>query len=181
MKRMNIIMISIFLCGILLTGIGTGIAFGEYSSLEFGGEKIMGKEKEEEIVLEQEIPIGKKAKKTILHCYSDTKYTLEEKKSVPEGVVRCIVKGNPDYVVPSLDYIPYDSLNGYEEEGENYSGELHLNSNTTKGEFELFMECKDQILSDLKNHKISSYSYEPWESITIQINPKTMKYVKEVR
>ena len=86
--NMNMIMTTIFLCGILLVGIGVGVAFGEYSALEYGGEKKIGTEKLEEITLEQEIATGKNAKKIILYNYYDSEYMIKEDKKVPEGVVR---------------------------------------------------------------------------------------------
>ncbi len=35
MRRIHVILLGIFMTGVLLGGIGTGIAFGEYSTMEY--------------------------------------------------------------------------------------------------------------------------------------------------
>ena len=44
MRRIQKIMTAVFLGGVLLGGIGTGIALVEYSSLSYGGECLIGEE-----------------------------------------------------------------------------------------------------------------------------------------
>lgn len=174
MKRINLIMMSIFLGGCLLIGIGAGVAFGEYSTLKYGGKKEIGAEKTEEIVLDYEIPTGKAAKKTILTNHSYVPYTLEEDKKVPEGTVRYEIEYNSNLITPYLDYSP-----AYMTDTEEYEGHLYLSGHSKMSDVEFFMEYKDEMLEELKNHKISSYNYNPWKSVTIKVNPKTMKYIEE--
>ena len=37
MRKIHVILLAVFTTGVLCGGIGTGIAFGEYSSMEYGG------------------------------------------------------------------------------------------------------------------------------------------------
>ena len=45
MRKIQKILTGTFLTGVLLGGIGTGIAMAEYASMEYGGEKIIGEER----------------------------------------------------------------------------------------------------------------------------------------
>lgn len=182
MKKMNInmIMAVIFLCGILLVGIGAGVAFGEYSALEYGGEKEIGIGERKEITLEQKIVTGKKAKKTILYNHYGDDYELKQDKKVPEGIVRYEITYDSKHVQPELQYTDYSEV-GYNDDEtiKNFEGELFIVSHRTVNEMELFMELKDEALNDLKNGKISSYLYNPVEKVVVRVNPKTMKYIED--
>lgn len=176
--NMNMIMVAIFLCGILLVGIGTGVAFGEYSALEYGGEKEIDISERREITLEQKIVTGKKAKKTILYNHYGDDYELKEDKKVPEGIVRYEVTYDSKHVQPELQYTDYSEVK-YSEEETYYEGELYIVSHRTVNEMELFMELKDEALNDLKNGKISSYLYNPVEKVVVRVNPRTMQYIED--
>lgn len=173
MKKMNQILLATFLLGILLTGIGCGVAILEYSSFEYEGEKIIGQGQETTKTLECQIPTGKKAKKTLISNCQEQHMKLVEDKKVPKGMVYYDVSYNPDYVEPILSYESYE-----EDEPLDYEGQLHLWSNDQKDDFVIFMEEKDQILQDLKDHKVSSYKLETWKKVTIRVHPETIKYIK---
>lgn len=178
MKRESIntkmIMITVFLCGILLVGIGAGVAFGEYSGFEYGGEKTLDIGKIETMTLEQKIATGKNANKTFVYNCYDSEYVVKEDKKVPEGMVRFEVSYYSDYISPELKY----NKNVEMSESGIDSDELYLAYYQSANEMELFMEVKDDILSDLKNGKISSYSFSPVEKVVVKVNPKTMKYIE---
>ena len=44
MRKIHVILLAVFTTGVLCGGIGTGIAFGEYSALEYGGTVVLGEE-----------------------------------------------------------------------------------------------------------------------------------------
>lgn len=44
MRKIQVILLAVFTTGVLFGGIGTGIAFGEYSSMEYGGTVMLGEE-----------------------------------------------------------------------------------------------------------------------------------------
>lgn len=172
MKRINYILAGVFLVGIILMGVGAGIAFWEYSSFEYEGEQILGQKNEKKKVLEYKIPKEKRKKKILLRECQEKKCTLLEDNKVPENVIQYEVTYNAEYIDPVI----YFTENAPDDE---YCGSVFLSENRIKGDFELWMENKDQILNDLKEKKVASYIYEGVTKTKIRVNPKTMKKIKE--
>lgn len=170
MKKINNILAGIFLSGVLLIGIGAGVAFWEYSSFEYQGEHQIGEGKEKKEVLEYKIPSKTDQKKICLIQNFEKDYTLVEDKNIPKNVIQYEIIYNPEFAKPELCF---------EEADYNYFGNLYLSFHSTKSDFEVFMEYKDQILEELKKKKIASYRYDRIKEITIRVNPKTMKKVEE--
>lgn len=105
MRKLHIALLSVFGIGVLLGGIGTGVAIGEYSSLEYKGLVTLGEEnlvtkefyydfstEEEESVLLSYCHWGDERKDTL----------LVEDESVPIGTVRYFVTYNEEMVRPEL-------------------------------------------------------------------------------
>lgn len=105
MRRIQKIFIGIFLGGVLLGGIGTGIAFVEYSSIAYAGERKIGAES---LVTDNFDFSFEPEKGGILVAgrrYEDGKpLAVEEDEAVPEGVIRYQVTYNPKTVTPVLDF-----------------------------------------------------------------------------
>ena len=150
-------------------GIGAGVAFWEYSSFQYEGERMLGQTETKTKVLEYEIPKGTGKKEILLRQCQEQEHTLIEDKKAPENVIQYEVTYNPEYIEPRLYFS--DGVEGYK-------GELYLSGNNMKGECEFLLENKDQILNDLKNKKIATYKYERITKVKIRINPKTMKKVE---
>lgn len=181
MKRINLIMMSVFIGGILLMGIGIGVAFGEYSGFTYGGERQIGDGETKEIVLEHEIATGKDAKKTLVYSQMTSEnFEIKEDKKVPEGMVQYQVTYDKAFDAPYLEYIGYDEYDYYEEEEARYEGELYLVFGGGNNEVKWFFQCKDEILKDLKEGKLCSYEYQPLTKVVVKVNPKTRKYLKEI-
>lgn len=115
MRKVQKILLGIFLGGVLLGGIGTGVALVEYSSLTYGGEKCFGEEnmvtremdyvflpEEERVDIDREYWID----------------SLEEDESVPEGTIRYEVTYNEKMVEPCLRFWELDSFESEEQEAE---------------------------------------------------------------
>lgn len=75
-----------------------------------------------------------------------------------------------------------ESASGEEEKtpSVNIQGSLFMEKRY-KEEFGVWMENKDQILSDLKQGKIASYSMDYITDIKVLVNPATKPYVKQER
>lgn len=99
------IWLGIFAAGVLLGGVGTGIAFGEYSGLEYRGQVLLGQENL--VTREFEYAFAPEDGKTVLLSYC---HWGDERKdsllvsdpSVPEREVRYVVTYNEEMVRPEL-------------------------------------------------------------------------------
>ncbi len=121
MRRKRIILVILFLAGVLVSGIGAGIAFIEYSSFEFGEKQILG---EEHLVTEElDFPIedegililsgryfgaarsgGVVGRNGVLQTAS-----IEEDADVPVDVVRYRITYNDSWLEPYLNYEAYQA------------------------------------------------------------------------
>ena len=174
MKNIKYILLGIFLGGIVLAGVGTGIAFWEYASFQYKGEQEIGEIEEQTKTLEYRIPSEKDKRKILIRQCMRTNQKVKEDKKVPEGMIQYEVTYNATYAEP---YLVYDRFEGYED----YRGVLNLNLNYKKSDFEIFMENKDQILKDLKEKKIASYKQTDIKKVVIKVNPKTRKQIGDER
>lgn len=168
MRKIQKILIGTFLGGVLLTGVGTGVAMVEYSSLAYAGVKQIGEEnlvtRELDFKLEEDME-----KITLVRSYwnggkKDIK--VEEDETVPVGVVRYAVTYNPETADAALEF-EIDGVN----EGHGY---LYLQTEYYGDDFAMFMESKDRILEELKEKKISSYHVAYITGVTIKVNPETI-------
>lgn len=171
MKQISYILTGVFLTGIILMGIGAGVAFWEYSSFQYVGERLIGNEKNQTRTMEYKIPKTKEKKKILLRqCMEETHILVKDKK-VPEDVILYDVTYNSEYVEPVLYYNKMSE--------DEYRGELYLSGHNKKSDVEILLENKDRILNDLKNKKIAFYQYgEQIKKIKIRVNPNTMNKVE---
>ena len=172
----NKILLGIFLTGILLMGIGAGIAFGEYSEFTYGGEMIVGNEKGEVQTEEYIISLGDK--KTRIVNYASKTMDVVEDKQLKDGQVRVEVISNPDYVKSYHYYEDYENTDYSPEYISDYEGEIQVHLGRTIGDFELMMKYKDDFLENLKNSKIKSYYLDAVKSVTVKANAKTLEYLE---
>lgn len=105
MRRIQKIFIGIFLGGVLLGGIGTGIAFVEYSSIAYAGERKIGAEGLVTDDFDFSFEPEKGGILVVGRRYEDGQLlAVEEDEAVPEGVIRYQVTYNPKTVTPVLDF-----------------------------------------------------------------------------
>lgn len=176
MRKMIKISIAVMCAGVLLSGIGTGVAIAEYTSLEYTGRHNFG----EESLIQESIDMvvapveGKKI--MVLGYYHSTSFVYDE--SVPINTVRYKVHYNPEQVSVRGVYIDEEYDDQEMEEEQKYQGEVRLSVNYFGNEFDLFMKNKDYILSELKQGKIGSYDMKDIEDIEVLMNPRMKDYVE---
>ncbi len=109
MRRVQKVLTGIFLSGILMGGIGTGIAMVEYSSLAYGGEKLIGEESLVTKNLDYEFQMGEGTLELAgFHYWNREKIQeIEVDVTVPVGTVRYEVTYNEKSISPSLVFEPY--------------------------------------------------------------------------
>lgn len=163
MRRIRIIMISIFLGGIFLGGIGTGIFFLEFADLSYNGQKLVG---EENLITEQLEYSFKELDKPVIVSENrwmyGCDYSIEIDDAIPTGTIRYQVTYNPEQVEPMLDF--YELTKAEEQ------GTLRFHVNFIGDDIKTFMEIKDCILADLKQDKIGSYQVAYVEDVQIMMN-----------
>lgn len=109
MRNVQKVLIGIFLSGVLLGGVGTGIAVAEFSSLSYGGRKTVGAENLVTKEMDFEIPTDGR---TVILGYrgyhGGWEGNLVEDSSVPVGIVRYEVTYNERLIEPFLYYEEYE-------------------------------------------------------------------------
>ncbi len=225
MRRLRVVLFAIFLIGVLLTGVGAGLTMVEWSSLEYGGTKLL----DSKYLVTEDFDFALKDDGSTLilgESYYTNRYLdgIEEDPAVPEGIVRYQVTYNQALVKPFLQYVPYDRTEetseeageetlaesgkepqieageeSLEESGEEpqieageetreeppeekapvVDGVLRLMRSYYGNEFRLFMENKDEMLSDLKKGRLSSYEIADITDVKVLVNPATRPRVEE--
>lgn len=183
MRKIYKIIGGMLIIGTLVAGIGSGVAFAEYSTFEYGGETLLEGSSRFSKTLEYRVPAknidtaqteepaeaGNMAseQKQVLNISTDYYlYAVTEDSSIPKNTVRFTVS----YLTDETDVKPEVIENGSEEtNGERY---IYLDCDYEYNDLHDIMRAKDLILSDLKNHKISDYQVDRVEKIEISINPK---------
>ena len=178
MGKIRMILASVFLGGVILGGIGAGIAIVEYSSLTYVGEKKIGEENL--VTCEMDYTFTLENEQISIEDRDIWNTKIEEDETVPEGTIRYVVTYNEKTVKPTLrvweeqDYQEEDlSENNLEPSSEKDSNTeenkeeeppikqlkqtaLELGVRYTYSDFALLMESKDQILEDLRQGRIAS-------------------------
>ncbi len=246
MRKLHMVLLGTFVTGVLLGGIGTGIAFGEYSEIEYGGKVSIGGENVVVKELDYAFTPSREERIVLTPCYRLEKNVdslVVEDASIPVGVVRYRVSYNEKRVAPRLNFwdtepedgqwedaweeaesraleagreIPQkeeepDRLAGEESaetatetaasedaawEGEEESAFLHeedgevimpsrrltyleLGCRFYGNDFEIIMENKDRILSDLKQKRICLYELTDIQDVEILVNPESLLYLDD--
>lgn len=109
MRRVQKVLTGIFLSGILMGGMGTGIAMVEYSSLAYGGEKLIGEESLVTKNLDYEFQMEEGTLELAGFRYWNREkiQEIEVDGTVPVGTVRYEVTYNEKSISPNLVFEPY--------------------------------------------------------------------------
>lgn len=199
MRKIQKILGGIFLAGVLIGGIGTGIAVVEYSSLTYGGRKLIGEDNLVTKVLDFhfEPDTGVLEIAGIRHWGGSQTQEIVIDNTVPMGTVRFEVTYNERVVTPSLLFEAYEEEemeeSGLEDEDRLDEGErtaeeaqekkpekmgyLRLVPEYHGDDFGILMENKDLVLEELKQGKISSYNVAYITDTKIKVNQETAPYI----
>lgn len=181
-----------FLSGVLLCGLGSGIAFAQYSKLEYAGERRLG---EENIVSETLESTIEGNGKIYLEAYTYwNRIKVEPDESVPVnkiifdvsynservsmGIEKSVRNDERDYYTKVVVNEDGEILGTYENSEDNNpedtsrQGEVfHIGRYKYYDDARDFFEAKDIFLSDLKKGKIGTYKVVYMENVTVRINP----------
>lgn len=177
MSRQHKIAIVAFCIGVLLCGIGTGVAFTEFSAFTYGGRQILGgtdmRTENFDVAF-----VPKEDQKTLIigarASYAAGIGKVCTDASVPPGTVRFCVTYNGKRVEPfatfeeSSDQDTFDRI------------EFSWYWRNAEDEAALMMEAKDIVLENLKEGKIVSLDTVEVEQVTVVVNPKNEQDVRIV-
>lgn len=163
MGKYRKLLAAILIGGVLLGGVGTGIALAEYASLEYTGQQnlTMGELVTKDFTLD--IPAGCTVEDPfcldIYHYGNDNRFTIVEDASLALGTLTLQVTYSQDSVTPIISVDEMENVLSLFWE---YHG---------PGDLAQLLALKDQVLADLKDRKISDYMHSYVEQITLTVNP----------
>lgn len=185
--------------GAMLTGVGAGAAFEEYSSMKYEGTVLIGEEywKTDTIICERETG------ETVPLWINTDRYPeswnveLIEDESVAREEVAVDITYNEGVYVPHAALEPVMELIGEEPEDiweTEYVEKMETGTGTQQpektadrleiwisykgSEFNILMENKDRMLTMLKEGKIASFEMATVKDVKIRVNPDVMEYVE---
>lgn len=126
MRKLQKVLSGLFLFGVLIAGVGTGIAIVEYTSLKYAGERVIGAETLKTENLDFTFEPGEE--KLILEYdrwpYGNERILIEDDESLPIGLVRYEVTYNEDAIQPVLRFEEYLKEEEQESETEESAEEI---------------------------------------------------------
>lgn len=201
MRRIYKIIGSMLIIGVLIAGIGSGVAFAEYSAFEYGGEIVLEGSERFTKTLKYKVSVNGDTSKETEELkeisseetereaeISNTEKVEEYKQDKETGgnkVLNIIL--NHFYTVVEDPSVPKDMVYfeiSYLSDNQDVKPEIiteylmeteefiHVDSGFQYNDFRNLIRAKDLILSDLKNHKISDYRMDHVEMIEVQVNPE---------
>lgn len=186
-KNYRKILLLILAIGVLLCGIGTGVAISEYSSFEYLGEKTVGGDELKTDTLEETLYRGENgdAKVNVRSYGSDgQEMTLETSKKVPKDQIQFVVEYNSENVqdihIDKEEYMEYDDYTAEDGNPENRRYVTYYVSpvTTDQNEFASFMHYKDEILQNIKEKRFYNYTYKTIQSVKVVVNPANKDVVE---
>ena len=174
--------------GILLCGLGCGIAFAQYSGFDYAGEKRIGDENLKTETVEKDIDSDGTIEIMYPGYRSDVSVVADE--NVPIDKINFdvtyntneidlrISKYNDVYTTYTDDY--YDDDGNLIDGNEVEKKEIKFVFGTHKDDRDIdtMFKIKDELLKDIKNKKIGNYYVPGFESIVIRINPSNYDRVE---
>ncbi|MCM1466517.1 MAG: hypothetical protein NC086_00065 [Alistipes sp.] len=166
-NRLRLILLGVFCAGVLLTGIGAGIAIVEYTSLEYTGVHVLNGETVKEDYEFKVEPV--EGEKVIIKDYRGM-VELVYDQTVPVNTVRCTVQSNPDIEKIRIK-VEGNKNTGTDDNIRNTW--IYISGSYVGNDFDLLMQNKDFILAELKAGRIGTYTVEnPIKEITVRVNPE---------
>lgn len=170
MRKIYKIIGGMLVAGVLLAGIGSGVAFAEYSNFEYGGEKVLEYSKYITKTLDYQVPKQENAeakqKLYVEILEGRWRSTIEEDISVPKDTIRFEIQ----YLTDRKDIKPLveEMVWGNGNKAKKY---ICLECDYSYNDVRDFMRIKNVLLEDLKEHTLSDYQMDGVKSVKILINP----------
>lgn len=170
MRKIYKVISCMLVAGALIAGIGSGVAFAEYSNFEYGGEKVLeGSEYITKVLNYQVSNQGDTQDKQKLYIetmYGHTYSTIVEDTSVPKNSVRFEIEYLTDQkdIRPEIEEVKLSN----DDLTKQY---IRLNCAYSYNDVRDFMRIKNVLLEDIKTHTLSDYRMDGIQCIRILVNP----------
>lgn len=165
-----------FIFGLLMMGIGSGIAFAEISSFRYGGEKYMNGEMAA-VELQQTVPEGTQQIVIQVYGYQAGKIRIVEDSSSAENEITVLVTCNEKFIKPTFD----EECSWGGEETQKAPEEavygLLLEYNDSYDEVSELFKMKDEFLKCVKNRVVYSYRYDDVGEVIIKAQPELARRI----
>lgn len=151
-NKLNGILLGGLLAGILITGLGSGIAFAEYMGFEYDGSALAEGSAHETEEFSYELASGERV-------YAPANQLILD-ESLPEGTV-----------FVEVEYDPY-TMSIAHGVGQDYDAtRIEITAVNVRSEFERFMQNKDFLLQGLREGKIVAIPGDYFFDVKVAINP----------
>lgn len=180
MRRSQKILLGIFFAGVLLCGVGTGVAIGEYASMTYLGERQLGAELQETKNLDYTFDpaLGVLQVRPFYSGYHwGSQAEIKEDPAVPENTVRFEVTYIPETMDLFVREELRDDISEQSQDEPQMQGYIWLDWQNYDAVGLLIRE-KDRVIADLKNHSFASYRTNLIEEVVIKVNPATAEFVR---
>lgn len=163
-RTFRLTMLGVLCAGLLLIGIGAGVAFAEFSDFTYGGQRTLNQAAEQFQTLTVPLPAEGT---TYIRCAAGPYAVplgeagqIETKESVETGTAEV-----------SLRSRGVDVNASYWFEDAEGSQEINIYWRDHGREVALFMAYKDQLLEDLINRRLSDYIPVELTEMVVYVNP----------
>lgn len=165
MNKLHKIFLGVFCCGVLLCGIGAGVAFVEFSQFTYGGVQTVGELDLKTADVDVEFEPEEEGKTSILNC-GDLVDEIQMDRNVPEGTVRFSVTYNAARVEPEFYW-----------EREDHTVVFYR---IWRGgdDVAALMAAKDLVLTGLRERKIYSFETVDFQELRVKVNPANIDDVR---
>lgn len=163
-KTFRLTMLGVLCAGLLLIGVGAGVAFAEFSDFTYGGQRTLNQAAEQTQTLTVPLPAeGATYIQAAVGPYAVPLWEagrIETRESVETGTAEISLRFKGVDVKPSYWY----------EDAEG-SQEINIYWKDHGREAALFMAYKDQLLEDLMNRRLSDYIPVELTEMVVYVNP----------
>lgn len=172
-KRGKIIII--FFIGLMLMGVGSGIAFAEYSTFQYGGEKNFSGEMTT-VTLHKTLPEDVTGVYILLRRHGLGKVRVEADETMEKDRITVEIVCDENRIAPFINEEtewPWDQEDASDKVRAIYSLDYYY-QNTNNDWSDLF-RIKDELLEDIKDRRIYIYTSDLIQEVTIKVSPELVE------
>lgn len=168
MRKIRLVLLGVLCAGLLVCGIGTGVTLAEVSTFSYGGQQLLesAQNRTQSLTVTLDLPESTVYLEDVLYGWgSDNRLMdvsrLEVSSDIPAGTLR--LDATYDSAGPELAVWTDSWAEGNQEW-------VHV-SWQAADDLALLFSCKGQLLSDLRDRRVTSYVPAELREMVITVNP----------